>query len=75
MNVVINGKPMDIKGTKLYYQDICELAGVNPERIPTITYEYRRSGIGGSVTPNDDDGVYLDPEHPTIFDCMVTGNA
>lgn len=72
MNIILNGVEMGVPGIKLYYKDICNYAR-QPEGA-TVTWRYT-SGVGGSLTAGSEDGVYLDSEQPTIFNCVNTSRS
>lgn len=71
--VIVNGVTHDWQPGSISYKSVCELAGVSGE--PTVTYRYDRSCIGGTITANDSDNVYLDPEGGVVFNVTHVGRA
>ena len=71
MKIIINGKPLDpfAGGRPLDYDDICLMAGYNPEKNPTVTW--RNGQSGGTIRP----GGGIAPANGMIFNVANTGNA
>lgn len=71
MKILLNGKEvhMDEGKDQLEYDAIAHLAGVDPDRVPTVMFSSRRGD--GSITR----GQRLIVDDGMIINCMVTGNA
>lgn len=68
--ISVNGQKSTIRGDRIYYEDICELADINPNHTPSITCK-PRGGVGFSLRPGGSCNV-LDG---MIFSAYVTGGA
>lgn len=48
MEIIVNGEPVTVGCDGVTYSEIMRLAGIEPPRVPSVTFRYR-SGVGGSL--------------------------
>lgn len=69
MNVIVNGRPIEVDGDIVYYEDLCMWVNVDPTHIVTVTWSTRTSQ--GTLTP----GQSCTPSEGMVFNVADTSNA
>lgn len=73
--ITVNGREFELSKTRILYDEVCQLAGYDPETYPSMTfrtqYPEQRAGMGGIVHRDES----IDISHLTHFSCVHTGNA
>lgn len=69
MNVTLNGVAIELAGESISYEQLADLAGYAPNRVPTVTYSSRERN--GNLTA----GQSADLVEGMHFNVVITGNA
>lgn len=75
MNVIVNGRTVPLDKSDVTYEDICLVAGEDPQRVLTMTYHWRRKGTDESREGCLIKGRSVRAEEGMIFNVADTSNA
>jgi hypothetical protein len=71
MNIVVNARNIITEETYLTYEQVAELAELNPKYKPTIVFRDKKLKVSGTLIP----GISVMVSEGLMLDAAYTGNA